>query len=64
MDRLTVVTEIALVLMIFLTIVILVDLAFLPGRIAARRGHPHAEAVRITGAVGLLAGGLGLFFLR
>lgn len=58
MDSLTVVTATVLVLMIFLTIVVLVDLAFLPGRIAARRGHPHADAVRITGAVGLLAGGL------
>lgn len=56
MDSLTVVTAVVWMLMIFLTICVLLELAFLPGRIAERRGHPHPKAVRITGG-GWPAGG-------
>jgi hypothetical protein len=36
---------------------LLVYLAGLPGRIAAGRGHPQAEAVNICGWIGLPTGG-------
>lgn len=35
-------------------------LGSLPGKIAADRGHPQAEAIRVTGWLGLLT--MGLFF--
>jgi len=48
-------------LIILLTLVvsilgIVVLLAMLPGKIAARRGHPQAEAIRIAGWLGILTG--------
>ena len=38
-----------------------VFLASLPGKIAADRGHPQADAIRVAGWLGLLT--MGLFFL-
>ncbi len=37
-----------------------VFLASLPGKIAADRGHPQADAIRVAGWLGLLT--MGLFF--
>ena len=35
---------------------LVIDLARLPGEIAAQRGHPHADAVRIAGVIGIFTG--------
>jgi hypothetical protein len=49
------------VVLIVLTVTGLVGavfLASLPGKIAADRGHPQADAIRVTGWLGLLTMGL------
>jgi len=51
------------VVLILLTVAGLVGavlLASLPGKVAADRGHPQADAIRVTGWLGLLT--MGLFF--
>lgn len=58
MDPLTIVAAVVIGFLIFLATFVFVDLAALPGRIAERNGHSQAEAVRVAGIVGLLAGGL------
>ncbi len=42
---------------------LIIDLARLPGEIAARRGHPHADAVRIAGVIGIFTGILWILAL-
>jgi len=43
----------------FLGLVIVLELGGLPGRKAAERNHPQAEAINVQGWVGLLLGGVG-----
>ena len=43
----------------FLALWIFLTLGSLPGRKAAERNHPQAEAINILGWVGLLLGGVG-----
>lgn len=44
---------------LLLTIVgVIVFLAILPGKVAARRDHPQTDAVRMAGWIGILAGGI------
>ena len=45
-----------IVALIAAAIFLIIDLARLPGEIAARRGHPHADAVRIAGVIGIFTG--------
>lgn len=40
------------------TIVGVLTLGYLPGRIAKKRAHPQSEAVSVCGWMGLLSGGL------
>lgn len=47
---------IVLFILVGLTIGIVVWLAMLPGKAAARRGHPQADAIRIAGWLGLVTG--------
>jgi hypothetical protein len=42
-------------------LVLMVLLAYTPGKIARKRGHPSAEAIRICGVVGVLFWPLWLF---
>lgn len=49
-----------LILLICVGLAGAVFLGALPGRIAADRGHPQADAIRVTGWLGLLT--MGLFF--
>lgn len=35
---------------------LVIDLARLPGEIAAQRGHPYSDAVRIAGIIGIFTG--------
>lgn len=42
-----------LLLLIIVFFYVLIQLGSLPGKIAERRNHPHAEAVKITGWIGL-----------
>ena len=52
----------AAIIILVLTAVIVVGLLYFlaswPGRIAAERGHPHVEAVRIGGYATLVFGGI------
>jgi hypothetical protein len=43
----------------FLGLMIFLWLGSLPGKAAAQRNHPQAEAITILGWVGLLLGGVG-----
>lgn len=45
-----------IVALIAAIVFLIIDLARLPGEIAARRGHPHADAVRIAGVIGIFTG--------
>ncbi|HMQ92189.1 MAG TPA: DUF3302 domain-containing protein [Amaricoccus sp.] len=47
-------TFLALVLLLLAAMAILIFLMGLPGRIAIKRNHPHAESVRIMGYMGFL----------
>ena len=49
---------IVLVVIAVTAVVAIVILGMLPGRIAFKRHHPQAEAVRVAGWVGILAGGV------
>jgi hypothetical protein len=53
-------TFVVLILLTVAGLVGAVFLASLPGKIAADRGHPQADAIRVTGWLGLLT--MGLFF--
>ena len=53
-------TFVVLILLTGAGLVGAVFLASLPGKIAAERGHPQADAIRVTGWLGLLT--MGLFF--
>lgn len=51
-----VVAFLIIVALIAAAVFLVIDLARLPGEIAARRGHPHADAVRIAGLIGIFTG--------
>jgi hypothetical protein len=51
-------TFVVLILLTGAGLVGAVFLASLPGKIAADRGHPQADAIRVTGWLGLLTMGL------
>ncbi len=53
-------TFVVLILLTVAGLVGAVFLASLPGKVAADRGHPQADAIRVTGWLGLLT--MGLFF--
>jgi hypothetical protein len=53
-------TFVVLILLIGAGLFGAVFLASLPGKIAADRGHPQADAIRVAGWLGLLT--MGLFF--
>ncbi|MCP4318023.1 MAG: DUF3302 domain-containing protein [Hyphomicrobiales bacterium] len=46
-------TFLFLLVLIIAFFYVLIQLGSLPGKIAERRNHPHAEAVKITGWIGL-----------
>ena len=48
-----------LVVLGFLGVLVFVELGSLPGKKAAQRNHPQAEAINILGWLGLLFGGVG-----
>ncbi len=48
-----------LVVLVFLALAAFVELASLPGKKAAERNHPQAEAIKVLGWLGLLFGGVG-----
>lgn len=56
---------IVLLILLIAAIVIWVALAMLPGKIAAKRGHPQAEAINVGGWLGALLGGVlwPIFFI-
>jgi len=58
MDPLLIAAGVVLIFLIFLGIYVFVDLAGLPGRAAKAHDHPNAEAVKVAGIVGMLAGGI------
>ena len=45
-----------IVALIGAAIFLIIDLARLPGEIAAQRRHPYANAVRIAGVIGIVTG--------
>ena len=49
---------IVLVVIAITAVASIVFLGMLPGKIAFKRHHPQAEAVRVAGWVGILAGGV------
>ncbi len=51
-----VVAFLIIVALIAAAVFLVIDLARRPGEIAARRGHPHADAVRIAGVFGIFTG--------
>ena len=54
----------ALVVIVFLIIAfaaVIVILGSLPGKIARKRGHPHADAVNVAGWIGIATGVLWPF---
>ena len=53
-------TFVVLILLIVAGLAGAVFLGSLPGKIAADRGHPQADAIRVAGWLGLLT--MGLFF--
>ncbi len=48
-----------LVVLGLLGVLVFVELGSLPGKKAAQRNHPQAEAINILGWLGLLFGGVG-----
>ena len=47
---------IVLILVIATAVGVLVVLAMMPGKIAAQRKHPQAEAIKVAGWLGMLTG--------
>jgi len=56
MTGLDIFATIVLLLVIATVVGILVVLAMMPGKIAAQRNHPQAEAVKVAGWLGMLTG--------
>jgi hypothetical protein len=48
-----------LILVAFLGLWVFVELGSLPGKKAAERQHPQADAINVLGWLGLIAGGVG-----
>ena len=58
MSGLDIFAIIILLILLFAVVSIWVALAMLPGKIAARRSHPQAEAINIGGWLGAILGGV------
>jgi amino acid transporter len=58
MSGLDIFAIIVLLILLFAVVSIWVALAMLPGKIAARRNHPQAEAINIGGWLGAILGGI------
>lgn len=58
MSGLDIFAIIVLLILLFTAVAIWVALAMLPGKIAARRSHPQAEAINIGGWLGAIFGGI------
>jgi NADH:ubiquinone oxidoreductase subunit 6 (subunit J) len=56
MTGLDIFATIVLLLVIATVVGVLVVLAMMPGKIAAQRNHPQAEAVKVAGWLGMLTG--------
>jgi NADH:ubiquinone oxidoreductase subunit 6 (subunit J) len=56
MTGLDIFATIVLILVIATAVGVLVVLAMMPGKIAAQRKHPQAEAIKVAGWLGLLTG--------
>jgi len=56
MTGLDIFATIVLILVIATVVGVLVVLAMMPGKIAAQRNHPQAEAVNVAGWLGMLTG--------
>ena len=48
-----------LIVLAFLGLWVFVELGSLPGKKAAERQHPQADAINVLGWLGLIAGGVG-----
>ena len=60
MGPLDIFSFVVLAVLVAVTVYLAILLGAQPGRIAERRGHPQADAIRVAGWVGLLT--LGLFW--
>ena len=58
MSGLDIFAVVVLVILILAVVVIWVVLAMLPGKIAAKRNHPQADAINIGGWLGAILGGV------
>lgn len=58
MSALDIFAWVVLVILVVSAVTLWVVLARLPGRIAARRGHPYKDAVTIAGWLGALFAGI------
>lgn len=58
MSGLDIFAWIVLIVLILTVIVGFVTLAMLPGKVAAQRGHPQADAINVAGWVGALTFGV------
>lgn len=58
MSGLDIFAIIVLLILLIAAVVIWVALAMLPGKIAAQRNHPQAEAINIGGWLGAILGGV------
>lgn len=58
MSGLDIFAIIVLLILLITAVAIWVALAMLPGKIAARRNHPQAEAINIGGWLGAILGGI------
>ena len=58
MSSLDIFAIIVLLILIVAAIAIWIVLAMLPGKIAAKRNHPQAEAINIGGWLGAILGGV------
>ena len=56
MTGLDIFATIVLILVIATEVGVLVLLAMMPGKIAAQRKHPQAEAIKVAGWLGMLTG--------
>ena len=56
MTGLDIFATIVLILVIATAVGVLVVLAMMPGKIAAQRKHPQAEAINVAGWLGMLTG--------
>ena len=58
MSGLDIFAIIVLLILLFAVVAIWIVLAMLPGKIAAKRNHPQAEAINIGGWLGAILGGV------